>query len=155
MLGQEAESLAHCITQRRSQKVRTVKTARWTRVPKRGIRLLWEGWHLRWPAGTGRQAHCHPRWSTAMASSSTSAHARLCTSPVLSTPAPADLRPHLLESPAWGSHCPLGQLTGFLCHHSCPQHCFIIPLPGMEASTRVPVWWGRERLPELSRYLIN
>lgn len=83
----------------------------------------------------------------------------VCEPLVISPLAHADLRSRLLE-PAGLSHHPLGPLLtaehSFLCHQSCPQHCFLLfPLPGMETASRVLVSWGRRRLQELSRYCIR
>lgn len=83
----------------------------------------------------------------------------VCEPLVLSPLAHADLTSRLLE-PAGLSHHRLGPLLtaehSFLCHQSCPQHCFLLfLLPGMETASRVLVSWGRQRLQKLSRYCIH
>lgn len=72
----------------------------------------------------------------------------VCEPLVLSSLAHADLTSRLLE-PAGLSHHRLGPLLtaehSFLCHQSCPQHCFLLfLLPGMETASRVLVSYRKE-----------
>lgn len=146
-----------------------VKTANGKHILRSGIRVSWESWHLPWRATTGWQASvpCTPsslvgEGSTPIVSATFHFNLNpfpLCEPLALSPLAHADLMSCLLE-PAGLSHHRLGPLLtaehSFLCHQSCPQHCFLLfLLPGMETASRVLVSWGRRRLQELSRYYIH